>query len=70
MFRFAEERLACVLLYGCETWTLNTDLKRWIDVFGNKCLWRIFNCEQETKYSQVTNTEGTLSVSVKSPLLG
>ena len=27
-----------VLLYGCETWTLNTDLKRKIDVFGNKCL--------------------------------
>ena len=30
-----------VLLYGCETWTLNTDLKRRIDVFGNKCLRRI-----------------------------
>ena len=29
-----------VLLYGCETWTLNTDLKRQI-VFGNKCLRRI-----------------------------
>ena len=27
-----------VLLYSCETWTLNTDLKRQIDVFGNKCL--------------------------------
>ena len=27
-----------VLLYGCETCTLNTDLKRQIDVFGNKCL--------------------------------
>ena len=27
-----------VLLYGCETWTLNTNLKRQIDVFGNKCL--------------------------------
>ena len=27
-----------VLLYGCETWTLKTDLKRQIDVFGNKCL--------------------------------
>ena len=30
-----------VLLYGCETKTLNTDLKRQIDVFGNKCLHRI-----------------------------
>lgn len=30
-----------VLLYGCETWTLNTDLKRWIDAFGNKSLRRI-----------------------------
>ena len=30
-----------VLLHGCETWTLNTDLKRRIDVFGNKCLCRI-----------------------------
>ena len=27
-----------VLLYDCETWTLNTDLKRQLDVFGNKCL--------------------------------
>ena len=30
-----------VLLYGCETWTLNTDLKRRIDVFGTRCLRRI-----------------------------
>ncbi len=30
-----------VLLYGCETWTLNGDLERWIDAFGNKCLRRI-----------------------------
>ena len=30
-----------VLLYGCETWTLNTDLKRRIDVFGTRCLHRI-----------------------------
>ena len=27
-----------VLLCSCETWTLNTDMKRQIDVFGNKCL--------------------------------
>ena len=27
-----------VLLYGCETWTLNKDLKRQIDVFGTRCL--------------------------------
>ena len=27
-----------VLLYGCETSTLNTNLKRQIDVFGSKCL--------------------------------
>ena len=30
-----------VLLYGCETWTLNTNLKRRIDVFGTRCLCRI-----------------------------
>ena len=30
-----------VLLYGCETWTLNIELKRRIDVFGNKCLHKI-----------------------------
>ena len=30
-----------VLLYGCETWTLNADLKRRIDVFGTRCLRRI-----------------------------
>ena len=30
-----------VLLYGCETWTLNTDLERRLNVFGTKCLRRI-----------------------------
>ncbi|KAG0710593.1 putative uncharacterized transposon-derived protein F52C9.6 [Chionoecetes opilio] len=30
-----------VLLYGSETWTLNSDLKRRINAFGNKCLHRI-----------------------------
>ena len=30
-----------VLLYGCETWTLNADLKRRIDAFGSKSLRRI-----------------------------
>lgn len=30
-----------VLLYGSETWTLTSDLKRRIDTFGNKCLCRI-----------------------------
>ena len=30
-----------VLLYGCETWTLNADLKRRLDVCGTKCLRRV-----------------------------
>ena len=30
-----------VLLYGCETWTLSTDVKMRIDVFGTRCLHRI-----------------------------
>ncbi len=30
-----------VLLYGCETWTLNNDLERRLNVFGTKCLRRI-----------------------------
>ena len=30
-----------VLLYGCETWTLNINLKRQIDVFGSRCLHKI-----------------------------
>lgn len=30
-----------VLLYGSETWTLSSDLKRRIDAFGNKCLRRV-----------------------------
>ena len=30
-----------VLLYGCETWTLNADLRRRLDVFGTSCLRRI-----------------------------
>ena len=33
-----------VLLYGCETWTLNIDLKRRIDVFGARCLRKIMGC--------------------------
>ncbi len=27
-----------VLLYGCETWTIESDLERRINVFGTKCL--------------------------------
>ena len=36
-----------VLLYGSETWTLNTDLKRRIDVFGTRCFRRImeYRCQ-------------------------
>ena len=30
-----------VLLYGCKTWTLNTNMKRRSDVFGTRCLHRI-----------------------------
>ena len=30
-----------VLLYGCETWTLNSALKRRINSFGTRCLRRI-----------------------------
>ena len=30
-----------VLLYGCETWTLNSDLERRLNVFGTRCLRRI-----------------------------
>ena len=33
-----------VLLYCCETWTLNTDLKRQIDVIGSKCLHSWSDC--------------------------
>ena len=33
-----------VILYGCEAWTLNTDLKRRIDVFGTKCFRRFMGC--------------------------
>ncbi len=37
----SSSRLCSVLLYDYETWTLNSDLKRHIDAFGNKCLCRI-----------------------------
>lgn len=30
-----------VLLCDCETWTLNSDLVRRVDVFGTKCLQRV-----------------------------
>ena len=53
-------------MYGCETWTLNTDLKSQIDVFGNKCLrsimgyrWNDFVSNQrllrETESRPITN---------------
>ena len=31
-----------VLLYGCETWTLTGDLRRRLNSFGTRSLWRIF----------------------------
>ncbi len=34
-------RLCSVLLYACETWTLNSDLERRLNVFCAKCLRRI-----------------------------
>ena len=37
-----------VLLYGCETWTLNTDLKRQIDIFDNKCFYSIVGASLES----------------------
>ena len=30
-----------VLLYGCESWTLTTDLERQIQAFGNRCYRRM-----------------------------
>ena len=36
--RIFKSLVILVLLYGCETWTLNIDLKRQIEVFGNKYL--------------------------------
>merc|ERR1712035_37813 len=30
-----------ILLYGCESWTLNNDLERRLDVFGTKSFRRI-----------------------------
>ena len=35
--RIFKSLVISVLLYGCETWTLNIDLKRHIDVFGTRC---------------------------------
>lgn len=33
-----------LLLYRCETWTLNNNLKRWIHNFDKKNLWTIMKC--------------------------
>ena len=41
-----------VLLYGCETWTLNSDLERRVDAFGSKCLRRIMGYRW---FDRVTN---------------
>ena len=38
MIQIFNSLLIPVLLYGCETLTLNADLQRRIDVFSNKCL--------------------------------
>ncbi|KAG0712108.1 ATPase family AAA domain-containing protein 3-B [Chionoecetes opilio] len=46
-----------VLLYGCETWTLNSDLKRRINAFGNKCLRRIMGYEDQLAQQQRMNEE-------------
>ncbi len=39
--RIIKTLLLPVLLYGCETWTLNSDLERRLNVFGTKCPRRI-----------------------------
>ena len=44
-----------VLLYGCETWILNTDLKRRTDVFSNKYLCRIIGYRWNELLEQISN---------------
>ncbi|KAG0727434.1 LINE-1 reverse transcriptase [Chionoecetes opilio] len=65
-----------VLLYGCETWTLNSDLKRRINAFGNKCLRRImgyrwddYNCVPVCKLDSSMNGPGGASSKGGIPLL-
>ena len=56
-----------VLLYGCETLTLNTDLKRRINIFGTRCLrkimgyhWYYFLSNQQL--FRETNTRPTTNI--------
>ncbi len=39
--RIFKSFLLPVLLYGCEAWTLNSDLERRLNIFGTKCLRKI-----------------------------
>lgn len=41
MNRIFQLLVLLVLLYDCEIWAVNSDLKRRIDAFDNKCLHRI-----------------------------
>ncbi|KAG0722631.1 Retrovirus-related Pol polyprotein from type-1 retrotransposable element R2 [Chionoecetes opilio] len=60
-----------ILLYGCETWTLNSDLKRRIDAFGmghGMCLWYWVWCAQGGTHK--ARGWGKLMFLVKSCLVG
>ena len=66
-----------LLLYGCETWTLNTDLKRRIDVFGTRYLRRImgywwynFVANQRLFYKTVSRPITSLVRQHQLPLYG
>ena len=55
-----------VLLYACETWTLNRDLKRRLDAFGTKCLRRIMGYRWDDFVSNERLYHETVSRSVTS----
>ena len=41
--RIFKSNAPSVLLYGCESWKVTTTISRMLEVFQNRCLWRILN---------------------------
>lgn len=60
-----------VLLYGCEMWAVNTNLKRWTDVCGTRCLCRIMRyCCFVWNQQLLRETDSRLSVNANCDYMG
>ncbi len=63
------------LLYGCETWTLITNLERRIKAFGKKCLRRVmgycwFDLVSNQRLLRETESKPVQSINANSVYMG